>query len=108
MKKPVPRVRRHTVAASASNVDQLRDDIDRGRTGDKADWSDPAAAPLGTDDEAAGTPPRAKAVRVARRRERATPVKSTSARWRPHASWVQVAIVLVLIAAVIGWIASQL
>ena len=39
-----------------TNVDKLRDDIDRGRTGDKVDVSDPAAAPLGTDDEAAGTP----------------------------------------------------
>jgi hypothetical protein len=27
------------------------------RTGDKVDWPDPAMAPLGTDDEAAGTPP---------------------------------------------------
>jgi hypothetical protein len=26
------------------------------RTGDKVDWPDPAMAPLGTDDEAAGTP----------------------------------------------------
>jgi hypothetical protein len=32
-------------------------DIDRGVTGDKVPGSDPAAAPLGTDDEAAGTPP---------------------------------------------------
>ena len=29
-----------------SNVDQLRDDIDRGRTGDKVRVGDPAAAPL--------------------------------------------------------------
>ena len=36
---------------------QLRDDIDSGRTGDKVSWPDPAAAPLGTDDEAAGMPP---------------------------------------------------
>lgn len=35
---------------------QLRDDIDRGRTGDKVPASDPSAAPLGTDDEAGGTP----------------------------------------------------
>src|SRR4029450_6770287 len=27
---------------------QLRDDIDKGRTGDKIDWPDPAAAPSGT------------------------------------------------------------
>ena len=36
---------------------QLLRDIDRGLTGDKIPALDPAAAPLGTDDEAAGTPP---------------------------------------------------
>ncbi len=38
-------------------VDQLRADIDRGKTGDKVPYGDPAAAPLGTDDEVAGAPP---------------------------------------------------
>jgi hypothetical protein len=33
-------------------TDRLRHDIDRGRGGDKVDNIDPAAAPLGTDDEA--------------------------------------------------------
>jgi hypothetical protein len=36
---------------------QLRNDIDSGRTGDKIAGFDPAAAPLGSDEEAAGTPP---------------------------------------------------
>jgi hypothetical protein len=40
----------------ASNVDQLRSRIDQGETGDKVDFPDPAAAPLGTDAEAAGVP----------------------------------------------------
>src|SRR3954451_12083318 len=40
-----------------STTDRLRSDIDRGLTGDKVSASDPAAAPLGTDDEAAGYPP---------------------------------------------------
>jgi hypothetical protein len=39
------------------NIDQLRHEIDRGMTGDKVDYPDPAAAPLGTDDEAAGAAP---------------------------------------------------
>jgi hypothetical protein len=39
------------------NVDQLKADIDSGKAGDKIAWPDPAMAPLGTDDEAAGTPP---------------------------------------------------
>jgi hypothetical protein len=35
----------------------LRGQIDRGETGDKVAFPDPAAAPLGTDAEAGGTPP---------------------------------------------------
>lgn len=42
-------------------VDRSRDDIDHGRSGDKVSFPDPAAAPLGTDDEAAGQPPVADA-----------------------------------------------
>jgi hypothetical protein len=37
-------------------VARLKDDIDSGRTEDKVALFDPALAPLGTDDEAAGTP----------------------------------------------------
>lgn len=39
---------------SVATVDRHRVDIDRGRTGDKVAFPDPAAAPLGTDEEAAG------------------------------------------------------
>lgn len=38
-------------------VDQLRTAIDQGAGADKVDFPDPAAAPLGTDAEAAGAPP---------------------------------------------------
>jgi hypothetical protein len=41
---------------SGASTEQLRHDIDQGRTGDKVRFPDPAAAPLGTDEEAAGTP----------------------------------------------------
>lgn len=41
-------------------VDRLRSDIDRGVTGEKNPWPDPAAAPLGTDAEAGGDPPSAQ------------------------------------------------
>jgi len=44
---------------------QLKHDIDRGRGGDKVDVIDPATAPLGTDDEAAGTPPGPEARKLA-------------------------------------------
>ncbi len=50
---------------------QLRHDIDSGRTGDKVPFPDPAAAPLGTDEEAAGTPVSGRAAAAARRAETA-------------------------------------
>lgn len=48
-----------------SGSDRLRADIDAGRTHDKAPFPDPAAAPLGTDDEAAGHAPDTQRRRVA-------------------------------------------
>lgn len=47
----------------------LRHDIDTGRGRDKAGAPDPAAAPLGTDDEAAGTPISPEQVSLARHHE---------------------------------------
>ncbi len=44
-------------AEQIRNVDQLRSRIDSGAAADKVDFPDPAAAPLGTDAEAGGTPP---------------------------------------------------
>ncbi len=49
------------------NVAQLRDRIDAGQSGDKIGFPDPAAAPLGTDAEAAGAPPDPATVRTAYR-----------------------------------------
>jgi hypothetical protein len=40
-------------ATGPANVEQLRGQINSGRTGDKVAMTDPAAAPLGSDDEAA-------------------------------------------------------
>lgn len=54
-----------------ANPLELRRDIDKGLTGDKVDFPDPAAAPLGTDDEAAGTPITQAQLDAARRAERA-------------------------------------
>ncbi|MDF2120580.1 hypothetical protein PY365_33955 [Roseiarcaceae bacterium H3SJ34-1] len=51
------------------NVTQLRAVIDRGKTGDKVPAADPAAAPLGTDEEAAGTPLSRSAIEMAYRSE---------------------------------------
>jgi hypothetical protein len=52
------------------NAAQLRGDIDKGRTGDKAAGVDPAAAPMETDAEAGGAPPSPPEVAQARRLER--------------------------------------
>jgi hypothetical protein len=57
-------------------ISRLRHDIDSGRTGDKIPVVDPAAAPLGTDEEAAGTPVPPEAVAQAHRYETSGP-KST-------------------------------
>jgi hypothetical protein len=47
----------------------LKGDIDSGRTGDKMPVFDPGLSPLGTDDEAAGTPPSAFRLALARHNE---------------------------------------
>jgi acetyl esterase/lipase len=61
----------------APTTAKLKHDINRGRAGDKVDAIDPAAAPLGTDDEAAGTPPSPAAVAIAHHNEvRSSPVTS--------------------------------
>lgn len=44
--------------------DQLRNSIDSGQTGEKVDMPDPAAAPLGTDAEAGGSPPSAAELKL--------------------------------------------
>jgi hypothetical protein len=52
-----------------ATTEQLRHDIDRGLTGDKIPALDPAAAPLGTDDEASGQGPTPSQVGDSRRIE---------------------------------------
>ena len=49
----------------APTTAKLKHDIDRGRGGDKVDVIDPAVAPLGTDDEAAGQPPSPAEIKLA-------------------------------------------
>lgn len=48
-----------------ANPLKLRQKIDTGQTDDKVDFPDPAAAPLGTDDEASGNPISHKQLRMA-------------------------------------------
>ena len=64
---------------AGSTSSQLGRDIDSGRTGDKTPGFDPAAAPLGTDDEAGGAPPTPEDIDQARRAERRRPARSPNA-----------------------------
>ena len=79
-------------------IDQLREAIDRGGAADKVNAADPAAAPLGADDEAAGYPPQpAEILRSFGQEIIGTPPGPR----RPSASIaVAVFVVIVLLAAV--------
>ena len=101
----VTRSRRPSIL-NGSTISQLRNDIDSGRTGDKVDWPDPAAAPLGTDEEAAGTPPDAWAVETARTLELSRPCKSIS-RDGVGAAWLLIAFAVALGAGLVAWILWQ-
>ena len=63
-RKPPRPPSEETPPAAPPTTDRLRIDIDRGVTGEKVDYPDPAAAPLGTDDEAAGHPASAQERRM--------------------------------------------
>jgi hypothetical protein len=52
-----------------STTAQLKGDINSGRTGDKNEVFDPGLSPLGTDEEAGGSPLRPEQVDLARRQE---------------------------------------
>lgn len=70
--------------------DRLRDGIDHGAAGDKVSFPDPAAAPLGTDDEAAGTPPTPEQIQMAAAHELAArPDDSSTGRERRSISGLQ-------------------
>jgi hypothetical protein len=80
---------------------KLKHDIDRGRGGDKVDVIDSAAAPLGTDDEAAGAAPSIDAIAQAHRDEIAETRVTSERNDKDHAVAIYVA-VIVSITTVIG------
>ena len=65
-------------AQHGATMAQLRADIDSGRTGDKVAAVDHAAAPLGTDEEAAGTPVSAEIIAMVRQRECKAKISATT------------------------------
>jgi hypothetical protein len=85
-----------------STVEQLRSDIDHGRTGDKVEGSDPAAAPLGTDEEAAGTPLPPKVVSTARDLE-SQASDSQREKGTLGAAWVLIGFVVVFAIGFSSW-----
>lgn len=89
---------------------QLLRDINRGLTGDKIPVQDPAAAPLGTDDEAAGTSPSPDEIGDAREREsigrppdtRMAQGDQAPDRWRAPGSLMHVFVVALGLAVVLA------
>ncbi len=90
-----------------STSDQLRSDIDHGRTRDKVNFPDPAAAPLGTDEEAAGTPVSGKDVSAARRAERGVPTPAAEPRARLDGYLAGLGVLIVLGIGLLIWIAVR-
>lgn len=92
-------------AGPGANSAQLRRDIEAGATGDKLPVLDPAASPLGTDDEAAGTPPTAQQVAQARVMENAAPPNPMQADARSgRGLWFgALLLALALVAAAVAW-----
>ena len=67
---------------------QLKGDIDSGRTGDKIPHMDVGAAPLGTCEEAGGSPPTSQEVRLARQNERAPSEMKAAGSMHRRQPWV--------------------
>jgi len=84
------------------SVNRLRNAIDHGRTRDKVNWPDPAAAPLGTDEEAAGTPVRSEAVTTAAAREIKANDDAEPRRHVMGAAWILVAVVALTAVALVA------
>lgn len=92
-------------------ADELRTRIDAGETADKVNHPDPAAAPLGTDAEAAGTPTDPAAMRRTATKETA---RTPLAEERPDPNRMQadsarnrlialLAVVVILVLVVLIW-----
>lgn len=81
----------------APTTDQIREAIDSGTTGEKVGMPDPAVAPLGTDAEAAGTPPtEAERVLVAK-----TAPRPRQVRHRPVGVPLYIGLILAIAAVVV-------
>jgi hypothetical protein len=91
-----------------SHPEQLRSAINRGQTRSKVAFSDPAAAPLGTDEEAAGTPiPPEEVDRAARDEIQRPPTPSSETHAPPVGSfWLMMMAALAVVAAAAFFLAA--
>lgn len=95
-------------AGKGANAQQVRDDIDAGRTRDKVDHPDPATAPLGTDAEAGGAPASMQSTR-ADREPQADAGRSGREESRPAARpWLIALIVAIVVVAGLLWFFAAL
>jgi hypothetical protein len=88
---------------------RLRADIDSGRTADKIPVSDPAASPLGTDDEAAGVTNSAAEIAAAREgsvKAPPQPVPESAPTSGLARNWLWIAVAVVALAALAIALAS--
>ena len=93
---------------SGATTEQLRDDIDQGQTGD---IPDPAVAPLGTDEGAAGTPIDPQVIAQTRERElrMARPTdaqRSAEGRVTDVLWWFAMVAVAIVWSAIAWWLIS--
>lgn len=102
-KEPPPRKSEDDEATT----EVLRRSIDRGETGDKVDFPDPAAAPLGTDAEAGGQmPDDAEMSRAGSGEENPVPRPNDTNNPSGMPVWIMAGFVVVIalaLWAVLGW-----
>lgn len=91
--------------APGGTIDRQRLDVDRGVTGDKIPFPDPAAAPLGTDEEAAGAKAvadrGAKAPRASAQGDAAAKTITGEPHHKAHRYWMPAGMLLLAMTAVI-------
>jgi hypothetical protein len=92
-----------SIPSRGGTVSQLRDDIDSGRSGEKVRWPDPAAAPLGTDEEAAGTPLSFGAVTQAMAVETSRSSQTDPEPGWSGAVWIMILFIVFLGTGIIAW-----
>jgi hypothetical protein len=95
-----PQADERSPAGPVSDPEQLRDSVDRRRTGDNREASS-AAGQRGADEEDRETSMDRQEVARAARRELLPPARPR--RWHPALAWLPVVVVVAVGAALFGW-----